>query len=231
MPGTLRELRYRLDAKPGAAPRQLPLQLAAAAPGLTVETTVAHLDDAGDVWRILGAHGPPAAVEAALSAFEAYTTPFVREKQVLGRSERRLILWYKYRADASRSHTALAFRMLGRDTVVTDRTRAGSIAVRILCRAGPAVQRYLRAVREGTPETAFRLLYLGPPQEEPEVGLTPLEQETLRAAWELGYYRVPRRAGVREVAQQAGLSASAAGYRLRRAEAKLVAAHLGQGGE
>ncbi|HEX2066905.1 MAG TPA: helix-turn-helix domain-containing protein, partial [Candidatus Thermoplasmatota archaeon] len=66
----------------------------------------------------------------------------------------------------------------------------------------------------------------GPPRDAGFARLTPAEEETLRTAHEMGYYRVPRGPGVRDVAQRLGLSASAAGYRLRRAQGKLVAAYL-----
>ena len=222
-----REVVYRLQAGRGA-PTQLPLLLSNAAGHVTVETTVAHLDDEGHVWRILNVTGAPEEVEAARQAFSAYTARHLVEKEVWGETARRLILWYKYRADVSgkTSHTALAFRLLGRDTVITDRTRDGILSIRILTRAGPQLKEFIRQVRRESADLGFELVYSGPVRDLATARLTPAEEETLRKAQQVGYYGVPRKAGVREVARTVGLSPSAAGYRLRRAEGKLVAAYL-----
>ena len=225
--GDAREVVYRLTASPGP-PTQLPLLLSHAAGHVTVETTVAHLDDAGHVWRILHVHGTETEVGAAKAAFASYGPAHLVEKEVLGASARRLILWYKYRADIAggASHTALAFRILGRDTVVTDRTRDGVLSIRILTRAGRALQEYLRLVRKHSQGLGFQLVYSGPVRDLGAARLTPAEEETLRQARGLGYYDVPRHTGVRDVARAGGLSPSAAGYRLRRAEGKLVESYL-----
>ena len=225
MAATAREILYRLVPDPAAPVAQLSLLLSRAAPAATIETTVTHLDDAGDVWRTLSVQGREPEVAAARAAFDAYAPPFLVEKSVLGATPRRLILWYKYRAGAvpGLSHTRLAFRLLGRDTVITDHARAGVLTIRILARAGKGLQEFLRQAAQAP---GFDLLYVGPPRDPGHARLTPQEQETVRAAREAGYYGVPRRTGVREVAARLGVSASAASYRLRRAEAKLVAAYL-----
>jgi hypothetical protein len=221
-----REIVYRLQ--PRGKPTQLPLILSAAAGHVTVETTVAHLDDDGHVWRILNVHGSAKEIEAAQAAFEEYRPAHLVEKEVLGATPRRLILWYKYQSKVlgRSSHTSLAFRLLGRDTVITDHTRDGVLRIRVLARAGAGLQEFLRAVRKQSEDLGFQLLYAGPPRELAAPGLTSAEEATLRAARRLGYYDVPRRIGVRDVAQAEGLSPSAASYRLRRAEAKLVTLYL-----
>jgi len=223
MASEARELVYRLAV---AAPAtQLPAILCQAGPGLTVETTVAHLDDDGRVWRILNVHGPEGDVAAARRAFDRYKPRHVVEREVMAASPRRLVLWYKYKpqVEGGTSHTALAFRLLGRDTVVTDTTRGGAITVRLLARQRRPLQDFLRVVRK-TP--GFELLYLGPPRDEAQARLTPPEEAMLRAAWQAGYFRVPGAVGVRELGGRQDISPSAASYRLRRAVAKLVAAHV-----
>ncbi len=224
----LREVVYRIAAPASRTPTQLSLILSRAAPTATIETTVTHLDDEGDVWRTLTVRGDPEAMVACRAAFAAYTGPHLVEKEVLGATPRRLILWYKYRPELVRgvSHTRLAFRLLGRDTVITDRARDGTLEIQVLGRGGPKMQEFLREVRKASRDMAFRVLYLGPPRDGRFVRLTPAEEETLRLAHGLGYYSVPRTAGVRDVAKKADLSASAAGYRLRQAERKLVASFL-----
>lgn len=222
-----RELIYRVSWPPGAVPAQLSLRLSRVAPHATVETTVTHLDDEGDVWRTIALQGRPEEVADAKRAFDEYAPPFLVEKAVLGQTARRLILWYKYRPELvpGVSHTRLAFRLLGRDTVLTDRARDGVLTIRLLARGGRPLQEFLREVRRDA-GPRFELLYLGPPRDAGYARLTPAEEETLRAAHDLGYYKVPRGPGVREVAKELGLSASATGYRLRRAEGKLVEAYL-----
>jgi hypothetical protein len=224
----VREVVYRLTAPAASRPTQLPLRLSRAAPGATIETTVTHLDDEGDVWRTLNVQGRPEEIQAVKTAFLDYTAPFLVEKTVLGETPRRLILWYKYRPELvpGTSHTRLAFRLLGRDTVITDRARDGQLTIRLLGRGGRPLQEFLREIKRAPAPLRFELLYLGPPRDAGYARLTPAEEETLRVAHDLGYYKVPRGPGVREVAAKLGLSASAVGYRLRRAEGKLVEAHL-----
>jgi hypothetical protein len=224
----LREVVYRLTPPLQAKATQLSLLLSEAAPGAAIETTVTHLDDEGDVWRTLSVHGKPEEVAAVRSAFEAYDPPFLIEKEVLGATARRLILWYKYRPELVRglSHTRLAFRLLGRDTVITDRAQGGALTIRVLARGGSALQEFLREIRRSSGELRFELLYSGPVRDANYSRLNPQEEETLRAARDLGYFEVPGRVGIREVATQVGVSASAASYRLRRAEAKLISAYL-----
>jgi hypothetical protein len=176
----------------------------------------------------LSVHGKPDEIGAVKVAFEAYHPAFLVEKEILGATARRLILWYKYRPELVKglSHTRLAFKLLGRDTVITDRAQGGALTIRVLARGGAALQEFLREIKRSSGELRFELLYSGPPREAAFSRLNPQEEETLRAARELGYFEVPGRVGIREVAHHVGVSPSAASYRLRRAEAKLVAAYL-----
>lgn len=52
--------------------------------------------------------------------------------------------------------------------------------------------------------------------------LTDRQREVLDVARERGYYEIPRRAGVREIADEVGCSKSTAANHLRKAEARLV---------
>lgn len=207
---------------------QLSLLLSQAAPSASIETTVTHLDDEGDVWRTLNVHGKPEEVAVVRKAFDGYHPAFLVEKNVLGATARRLILWYKYRPELVKglSHTRLAFKLLGRDTVITDRAQAGVLTIRVLAKGGPPLQEFLREVKRSAGTLRFELLYSGPPRDAAYSRLTPAEEETLRSARGLGYFDVPGKVGIREVAKGLGISPSAASYRLRRAEAKLVATYL-----
>ena len=58
--------------------------------------------------------------------------------------------------------------------------------------------------------------------------LTARQREALAAAWALGYYEVPRGAGIQAVADELDCAVSTASDLLRRAESRLVAASLGE---
>jgi len=59
-------------------------------------------------------------------------------------------------------------------------------------------------------------------------GLTERQREALAAAWETGYYEVPRQADLESVAAALDASVSATSTLLRRAESRLVADALGR---
>lgn len=58
--------------------------------------------------------------------------------------------------------------------------------------------------------------------EPPGDGLTDRQREALRIAYERGYFEIPRRATLEEVAAEAGIAPSSASERLRRAQARLI---------
>lgn len=66
-----------------------------------------------------------------------------------------------------------------------------------------------KLTRDGEPEPAGE-------------GLTDRQQEALRTAYEMGYFEIPRRASLEAIAEELGISASAASERLRRAETQLL---------
>lgn len=227
-----RELVYRLRPRVERDDGPLPLVLARAQPGVVVETRAAHMDGRGRIWRILAVRGTPAELRTVEARFRRYRPRYAHEAHVLGRTRTHVFLWYAYRpgpAATPFSNTALAFRLLGRDTFVTDETRSGALTIRVLCRARPALGRYLDTVRARVrADYDLELLYLGPPRPSAAARLTPQEEAALAVARRLGYFDVPRRAGLAAVARALRVSASAAGYRLRRATAKLASGYLEQ---
>jgi predicted DNA binding protein len=58
--------------------------------------------------------------------------------------------------------------------------------------------------------------------EPPGDGLTDRQREALRIAYELGYFDIPRRASLDDVAAELGISASSVSERLRRAQTQLI---------
>lgn len=72
------------------------------------------------------------------------------------------------------------------------------------------------------PFTLERLSAPTGPLPNPDAALTPKQREILCAAVESGFYDVPRRADMNELADRLGISQQAASTRLRRAHAALV---------
>jgi len=58
--------------------------------------------------------------------------------------------------------------------------------------------------------------------EPPGDGLTDRQHEALRTAYELGYFDIPRRASLEDVATELDLAASSVSERLRRAQTRLI---------
>ncbi|QLG49554.1 helix-turn-helix domain-containing protein [Natrinema halophilum] len=58
--------------------------------------------------------------------------------------------------------------------------------------------------------------------EPPGEGLTDRQREALRTAYEMGYYDIPRRATLEEIATDLDISASSVSERLRRAQTQLI---------
>lgn len=56
----------------------------------------------------------------------------------------------------------------------------------------------------------------------PADGLTDRQREAIRAAYEMGYFEIPRTASLEEVAAELGITASSLSERLRRAQTHLV---------
>ncbi|SER53694.1 helix-turn-helix domain-containing protein [Natrinema salaciae] len=73
--------------------------------------------------------------------------------------------------------------------------------------------------------TVDRLYHANEGEQEasPLYGLTPVQRETLRLAYERGYFEEPRDASVEDLAAELGISSSAVSSRLRRALEALVA--------
>ncbi|WP_049937947.1 helix-turn-helix domain-containing protein [Haloplanus natans] len=69
---------------------------------------------------------------------------------------------------------------------------------------------------------ALRRLTRDGDPEPPGNGLTDRQREALRIAYEMGYFEVPRRASLDDVATELGISASALSERLRRAQTRVI---------
>ncbi|WP_418280398.1 helix-turn-helix domain-containing protein [Halorubrum sp. DTA98] len=97
------------------------------------------------------------------------------------------------------------------------------VTVRFLGRTAD-VDAALSALPDGYDVELRTVTGMGPPDRRG--ALTKRQREALRAADRVGYYEVPREGSVAAVAAELGLSTSAAGEHLRKAEAALVGSHL-----
>ncbi|MGQ0535158.1 MAG: helix-turn-helix domain-containing protein [Methanobacteriota archaeon] len=223
------ELVYRL--RPVSEPRSVPLILCARIPSLSVSTRVSHLDDSGNVWRLLEVRGSRESVVAAERAFMELDLPFVLDRAVLSTAPRLVVLFYKYRPLARAegfSNTVLAFRLLGRDTIVTDETTEGAVEIRIRARSSTKLDRFFREISDRSRgRYEVTLLRKGPVRDDrPTPGLSPEDERLLRAAFDAGYFDVPRRIETRALAARLGIPPTTLSYRLRTLEAKLLRTYL-----
>lgn len=86
---------------------------------------------------------------------------------------------------------------------------------------------YRRCVEEGISVTVDRVHNPGLPRTtETGLGLTDTQRETLRTAFDAGYFDVPRRTNLVELAETMDVSDSAVSQRLRRGVSALLAATL-----
>jgi predicted DNA binding protein len=82
-----------------------------------------------------------------------------------------------------------------------------------------AIRHLERALRDGGARIVQHARPAGPPA---RAALTPGQEEALAAAIDHGYYEVPRRITLRELASVLGVKPSALSERLRRAEANVI---------
>ncbi|MXV61007.1 bacterio-opsin activator [Natronorubrum sp. JWXQ-INN-674] len=85
-----------------------------------------------------------------------------------------------------------------------------------------------RRIREEVPnELSVDVISVGSVPQVSRSRLTATQRETIRTAWELGYYEIPREATLQDLAERLDASVSTVSDLLRRGQASLVAAELG----
>jgi len=159
--------------------------------------------------------------EAYLAALESVST--IEEYDTTPVDDRS---FYVYVREAADEH-ARRFRDLleGTDLVVVPPIEYGSDGEMVLEVAGESDE--LQSMVAGLPErlsiSVNRLGEYDAYRESQASALTDRQKEVLEVARECGYYEVPRRTSVREVADRLDCSKSTVGNHLRKAEARLVA--------
>jgi len=148
--------------------------------------------------------------------------PSIREYETTPIDDRS---FYVYVREAADEH-ARRFRELLVDTdlLVVPPIEYGSDGEMVFEIAGESES--LRAVVADLPEhlsiTVDRLGEYDAQRESLATALTARQEEILAVARERGYYEIPRRTSVREIADEVGCSKSTAANHLRKAEARLV---------
>lgn len=89
-----------------------------------------------------------------------------------------------------------------------------------------ALRRFHEYCAERDVSFSVERLYRADDERGPEFGLTPVQRETLVAAYELGYFEAPRKMSVDQLGEALGVSSSAISGRLRRGLRNLVESTL-----
>lgn len=86
----------------------------------------------------------------------------------------------------------------------------------------PRVEKFLASMETGDPQIRARKAHMDPDK----VQLTPRQLEVLSVAVALGYYEVPHKLNLRQLASKLDLSVGAVSELLRRAEALIIASYV-----
>ncbi|MFC4359595.1 helix-turn-helix domain-containing protein [Halobium salinum] len=191
-----------------------------AAPEVVVELqpVVAHADD-GDVPYFWVRHGDRAHTEAAIR-----DDPTVEDVVLLDETDRGASYRARWTEDAAGA--VRAYLQTG-STILEATGRADSWQLRMRFdddEALAAFHGFLRA--ESVAFELEQLYHPDGPVDEDRRGLTALEHETLTEAFERGYYEVPRRVSMTDLADEMGTSQQTLSKRFRRAHAALIESGL-----
>ncbi|THE62927.1 winged helix-turn-helix transcriptional regulator [Salinadaptatus halalkaliphilus] len=236
----MREFVFALEYEPGTNPVA---DVLAEYPETAVRSLSCHVS-ADSLWRVDHATGPDNALEALERAYanaDYFADCLVKddcgadcEVQVLDRSSDELVVYtYWERTELCTSVPHVALEHLG-DGLLFETYREGRrYRWRIVLASDAPIHDFFDALGEEVGECTgiemLRLTELDPGRNgiAPDESI-PLEQrEALAAAVEHGYYETPREIELSELAERVGIPRSTLSYRLRRAEASLASAFVG----
>ncbi len=234
----MREFVFALEYEPGANPVGDVLE---ASPETTVRSLSCHVTS-DSLWRVDLAEGPDLQTLEEAYADRTYCADCLVtddcgadcETQVLDRSEGTLVIYTSWeRTDVCTSVPHLALEHLGEGLLFETRRERRRYRWRIVLSGsepiGPFVDALEGAVRDCAGMELLRLTELDPGVERrPDGSLPPEQRAALQAAVERGYYETPRRIDLSGLAEELGVPRSTLSYRLRRAEAELATAFVGE---
>jgi predicted DNA binding protein len=236
----MRELVFELDYRPGWNPVSEAL---AEHPEATVRSLSCHATSE-TLWRVDLVEGPAEALDALSAAYERSEyfpdclvtgdCEATSETRVLDREERTLVVycvWERSSVCTSVPHLALAH--LGDGLLLESHQEGRSHRWRIVLSGdepvGPFADALEAAVEDVGGMELLRLVEHTPGErsdESPGVDLPLAQRRALHAAVDRGYYEIPRRVELDELAAALSVPRSTLSYRLRRAEARLVEAFV-----
>ncbi|QLH78994.1 helix-turn-helix domain-containing protein [Halosimplex rubrum] len=235
----MREFAFTLTYETGVDPL---MDALAAAPEAGSTALVCPVSES-EVWRLDTVTGPPQTVEraAALVADEERDLLSVsdrgcagrRHSDVLSASARRAVVYTRV-SDATRCDAVslIARRYLSGGVLASVTRRESEERWRVLTesdeKVGMLYDTLGGTLREGI---AFRFDHLEEATEPPSnpfasLSLRPEQRRVLELAAERGYYETPRETTLDDLAAELDCPRSTVSYRLRRAEAALVASFL-----
>lgn len=118
---------------------------------------------------------------------------------------------------------------VGTDARIRYDTGRGKSRVSIVHTDRAALKRFYATLVRLDEYGEVQFVSIRPITEASHEGPAPDDAKLLRAAWQAGYYEVPRRTTLRTLGRKLGLPATTLGWRLRRLEATAVAQMLGRG--
>ena len=235
----MREFVFALEFDPGTNPVA---DILAAHSETRLRSLSCHVT-AETLWRVDHVTGSEAALDAVVEAVttaDYYADCLVRrdcegewETRTLDRSDETLILYsYWNRTPACTSIPHLAVEHFGNGLIFETTWASRRHEWRIIAPGDATYRAFHEAIeREIGETTGVDFVRVGDTAVEPmgnddDRGLTPEQDEALRAAVKHGYYETPREIGTYELAEELGIPGSTLSYRLRRAEATLATEYV-----
>lgn len=195
-----------------------------AAPGTSIELVrLAAVDREEMAWLFWAAGDDLPAFDAEIEA-----DPSVDDASILLDGERRL---YQVRLSQAGQNATVSFcwARYGSSFLSGERTEHGWL-IRLNFPDQEAIRSFVDCAKKRDPvSVSLERLYRVDTSDQPPYGLTRLQEEAISTALKMGYFEVPRSTTLSGVADQLGISDTAASQRLRRGMRQLILATISAG--